>query len=119
MMPRNSASSPRPGAVQTRENPGRFPSPEKEDKMPTKPKPLSQNVIAAQLEHLLSLPREKALEVADDIASELDAACLCEMFIDREWVTRNRPELLHTWDWDEHPEGYEDECFCYECRMSS
>ena len=37
-------------------------------------------------------------------------------FIDENWVKENRPQFFHTWDWKEHPEDYEGECYCYACR---
>lgn len=37
----------------------------------------------------------------------------------REWVETFRPELAHTLEWDEHPDGHNDECFCYECRTQA
>jgi hypothetical protein len=30
-------------------------------------------------------------------------------------VRATRPELAHTLEWDEHPDDWNDECFCYEC----
>lgn len=34
----------------------------------------------------------------------------------REWVFANDPEKAYTYDWDVHPDGYEDFCWCRLCR---
>jgi hypothetical protein len=36
--------------------------------------------------------------------------------IDKAWVIKNDPKYAHTWDWDEHPEDYDDACYCALCR---
>ena len=33
-----------------------------------------------------------------------------------QWVTETNPDAVHTLDWDEHPEDYDEICFCTECR---
>ena len=37
----------------------------------------------------------------------------------RDHVAKFDPEYLHTWDWDEHPEDYDDPCYCASCRSYS
>ncbi len=34
----------------------------------------------------------------------------------RRWWKRNYPEAFHTFDWDEHPEDWDDGCICHTCR---
>ena len=34
----------------------------------------------------------------------------------RAWVGETCPEAVHTLEWDEHPEDFEDPCFCSTCR---
>jgi len=33
-----------------------------------------------------------------------------------EQFKRTNPEYAHTWDWDEHPDGYNMPCMCADCR---
>jgi hypothetical protein len=33
-----------------------------------------------------------------------------------EIVANYYPDLLHTYYWDEHPEDWDDGCFCVQCR---
>jgi len=33
-----------------------------------------------------------------------------------DYVKKNEPELANTFDWEEHPENYEDCCYCALCR---
>jgi hypothetical protein len=40
----------------------------------------------------------------------------CEKPITKQEWARLNPKYAHTWDWDEHPQGYEDICACAECR---
>jgi hypothetical protein len=37
----------------------------------------------------------------------------------KEWLEAFQPELAKTYDWDEHPEGYDQACYCGECRSNS
>ncbi len=91
------------------------------NEQPKPPKPIACNVIADVLMQIIPglTRRAAALHYADRVIDALDEAGLCELTVDREWVARNRPLALHTWDWREHPEEYEGECYCLECRMSS
>jgi hypothetical protein len=34
----------------------------------------------------------------------------------RRWWKRECPELFYTFDWDEHPEDWDEPCICSECR---
>ena len=34
----------------------------------------------------------------------------------REWVKKNDPKHLHTFDWDQCPEDWDNGCYCRECR---
>lgn len=60
-------------------------------------------------------PCEECLFVlsGENICSE----CLTEDEF-RLWVGETCPEAVPTLEWDEHPEGFEDPCFCSECRSN-
>lgn len=47
-----------------------------------------------------------------------DAPCICvgEDCLSEDRAQRDYPEYAHTWKWGQHPEEYEDICFCAECR---
>jgi len=36
--------------------------------------------------------------------------------ITEEWVKKNDPKYAHTWEWDEHPDEYDEWCWCASCR---
>ena len=46
------------------------------------------------------------------------APCICvgKDCLSEAQAQRDYPEYAHTWEWDEHPEDYEDMCFCADCR---
>lgn len=52
---------------------------------------------------------------ADDMVPEL-AVILEHATVTRESLQRDNPAIAHTWDWDEHPENYEGDCYCQSCR---
>lgn len=56
------------------------------------------NSLEARHEHLVSI-----------VAGE-------EEMLTRDYVARERPDFLWTWDLDEHPENYDKECYCETCR---
>lgn len=39
-----------------------------------------------------------------------------DAYITKEWVQENDKEYAHTWEWAEHPEEYNDWCWCETCR---
>lgn len=43
----------------------------------------------------------------------------CEDCDTEESFKKRLPKYAHTWDWEEHPEGYDDICACALCRSYS
>ncbi len=79
---------------------------------------LTMDFCCGAKEYTLAHDEEIDIEVNDGDCMYFDVVLEDGRMSEKEFK-RLYPEYAHTWDWEEHPEGYEGTCACQLCRSYS
>ena len=78
-------------------------------------KPTGQRLVTV---YMVCKDCEERMAICLYHKGRIDAPCICygEDYDTEGSFKARLPEYAHTWDWEEHPENYDDICMCALCR---